>query len=222
MIINFLLCTCVVVVAQGELNLQQDRRFLMVGLSGTAQLECCYASDSSSSVNPIWKKNGNNTSTKLQEVQLSARVTKGDIHYHGISCGTLTIQEVQLSDTGFYRCFINITKTLTSGTYLKVYNPLKKAINLSESTKNKILTAQGILLLLCVLLPAATLICQSKKLNELEKKKVQKEEENIYQGLNLDDCFSTYDQIERSQTNGPYQDVCNIMEEEEEIQLEKP
>lgn len=42
------------------------------------------------------------------------------------------------------------------------------------------------------------------------------------QGLNLDDCCATYDQIERSQAQGPYQDVGNIKEEEEEIQLEKP
>jgi len=42
------------------------------------------------------------------------------------------------------------------------------------------------------------------------------------QGLNLDDCCTTYDQIERSQAQGPYQDVGNIMEEKEEIQLEKP
>lgn len=44
----------------------------------------------------------------------------------------------------------------------------------------------------------------------------------IPQGLNLDDCCSTYDQIERSQAHGPYQDVVNIKEEEEQIQLEKP
>lgn len=42
------------------------------------------------------------------------------------------------------------------------------------------------------------------------------------QGLNLDDCCNTtYDQIERSQAHGPYEDVGNIMDEAE-IQLEKP
>lgn len=46
----------------------------------------------------------------------------------------------------------------------------------------------------------------------------------IRQGLNLDECWSTYDQIERPQTHGQYQDVGNLKgeEEEEEIQLEKP
>ncbi|GLD72109.1 B-cell antigen receptor complex-associated protein alpha chain [Lates japonicus] len=111
---------------------------------------------------------------------------------------------------------------LSHGTYLQVYKPLEKTLNFSESTKNGILTAEGILLLLCVVLPSATLLCKSKKVHEIEKKKMKKEEENIYQGLNLDDCCTTYDQIERSQALGPYQDVCNIMEEEEEIQLEKP
>ena len=37
---------------------------------------------------------------------------------------------------------------------------MEKMINLCENTKNKILTAEGILLLLCVLLPATALLCQ--------------------------------------------------------------
>lgn len=45
---------------------------------------------------------------------------------------------------------------------------------------------------------------------------------HVHQGLNLDDCCTTYDQIERSQSHGPYQDVCSAFKEEEEIQLEKP
>lgn len=42
----------------------------------------------------------------------------------------------------------------------------------------------------------------------------------INQGLTLDDRSSTYDQIERSQNHGPYQDVCNTLHDD--IQLEKP
>lgn len=40
------------------------------------------------------------------------------------------------------------------------------------------------------------------------------------QGLNLDDCNSTYHQIQRSLVQGPYQDVIN--NDEDDIQLEKP
>nr|XP_020445840.1 B-cell antigen receptor complex-associated protein alpha chain isoform X4 [Monopterus albus] len=129
---------------------------------------------------------------------------------------------VQFSDTGLYRCLLNysVEWSYTHGTYLQVSEHVMLT-GLSESTKNKILTAEGILLLLCVLLPSAILLRKSKRVSEQEKKKAKKEEENIYQGLNLDDCCTTYDQIERSQAQGPYQDVCNIMEEEE-IQLEKP
>lgn len=38
--------------------------------------------------------------------------------------------------------------------------PLQKTLNLSEKTKNRILTAEGILLLLCVLLPSTTILLQ--------------------------------------------------------------
>lgn len=44
----------------------------------------------------------------------------------------------------------------------------------------------------------------------------------LHQGLNLDDCCAAYDQIERSQGLGHYQDVVSGTEEREEIQLEKP
>ncbi|KAK3541526.1 hypothetical protein QTP86_028645 [Hemibagrus guttatus] len=97
--------------------------------------------------------------------------------------------------------------------------PIQMTLAISERTKNSIITAQGILLLLFVLIPGIVLICKSKGLNELEKKKGT-EEENIYEGLNLDDCNSTYHQIQRSLVQGPYQDVIN--NDEDDIQLEKP
>lgn len=38
--------------------------------------------------------------------------------------------------------------------------PLQKTLNLSESVKNSILTAEGVLLLMCVLLPGTMLLCK--------------------------------------------------------------
>ncbi|KAK6269267.1 hypothetical protein J4Q44_G00394160 [Coregonus suidteri] len=78
-----------------------------------------------------------------------------------------------------------------------------------------------------VLLHGTMMLRKTKKLNQLKKKRVKEEEENIYEGLNLEECSSTYDQIQRSLVQGPYQDVGNMLieeeeEEEEEIQLEKP
>ncbi|KAA8591716.1 B-cell antigen receptor complex-associated protein alpha chain [Etheostoma spectabile] len=219
---NILLCSVVVVIAQNEVTLEPDRPFLRIQVFQRAVLECCY-STIGTSVTFTWIKLAQNKTLAQRAVEFSDTVTKDS--KIDKSCGTLTFHRVQLSDSGLYQCWLNGSSggLLSHGTYLQVYKPMEKTINLSESTKNKILTAEGVLLLLCVLVPSVTLLFKSKRLNELEKKKAKKEEENIYQGLNLDDCWSTYDQIERSQAHGPYQDVGNIKEEEEEeIQLEKP
>lgn len=217
---NFLLYSFVVVViAQAELQLEPDMPFLRVRANEKADLKCCF-NPGGMSLHLTWIKRISNNESLIGEMIKHPE----SVNTSGIFCSTLNFKSVHLNDSGLYQCWLNNSKTrmVTHGTFLHVYKPLEKTINLSENTKNNILKAEGVILLLCVLLPSANLLLKSKKLNELEKKKVTKEEENIYQGLNLDDCCTTYDQIERSQTHGPYQDVCNIIEEEEEIQLEKP
>ncbi|KAM8734315.1 B-cell antigen receptor complex-associated protein alpha chain [Acanthopagrus schlegelii] len=223
MITNVLLCSFVVAVAPDEVAIMPDRPYLRVELNEPATLKCCY-STKLESLMLIWTKRvqGHNFTMDPENVKYTDRVTKEQRKEGDQYCGVLTFKSVEVNDTAMYQCFLNEGFIFSHGTYLQVHKPLERTINLSEITKNKILTAEGILLLLCVLLPASTLLCQSKKLSDLERKKVRREEENIYQGLNLDDCSAAYDQIERSQAHGPYQDVCNIKEEEEEIQLEKP
>ncbi|XP_074511041.1 B-cell antigen receptor complex-associated protein alpha chain [Sebastes fasciatus] len=218
---NFLLCSFVVGIAQNTVILEADRPFIRVQVFHTADLECCYKTEVRS-VKFTWvKQAGNSTRHDAHPVKHSDPVAKGK---DGRFCGTLTIEPVQLNDSGLYQCWLNGSDVdlISHGTYLQVFKPMEKTINLSESTKNKILTAEGVLLLLCVLVPSAAILFKSQRLQLLEKKKAKKEEENIYQGLNVDDCWSTYDQIERSQAHGPYQDVGNLKEEEEHIQLEKP
>ncbi|CAI5663636.1 unnamed protein product [Oreochromis niloticus] len=217
MVVIFVLSSLVVGFAWGDLTLEPDRPSLSVAVSENASLECCYKSPSRIT-NVRWIRHYNKTQKEmLNQTDESQKVSNSGKIY----CSLLNFPKVQLKNLGFYQCMLN-DKIYTHGTYLRVYKPMEKTINLSETTKNKILIAEGFLLLLCVMLPSAILLFKSKKLNELEKKKAKKEEENIYQGLNLDDCCATYDQIERSQAQGPYQDVGNIKEEEEEIQLEKP
>ncbi|XP_026172468.1 B-cell antigen receptor complex-associated protein alpha chain [Mastacembelus armatus] len=216
------LCSFAVAIAETGVSLMPDIPFLSVSLSHNAFLECCYKPNKTSR----WVKRSQYGSAFVgpYPVLFSDRIREGNLKKDGSFCDTLNFTSVTLNDTGLYQCRIddNSLTLHTHGTYLQVYKPIEKTINLSENTKNRILTAEGILLLLCVLLPSATLLFKSKKLHELEKKKVQKEEENIYQGLNLDECCATYDQIECSQTRGPYQDVCNVVQEEDSIQLEKP
>ncbi|XP_023119503.2 B-cell antigen receptor complex-associated protein alpha chain [Amphiprion ocellaris] len=208
-------------ITQGEVFLKPDRPYLRVSLSDSADLKCCYEGQSQLLIWIRRVKSANNTRS-LERMTFSKRVTEGNSPEDDASCGTLKFTSVQLNDSGLYQCYLNSTQLFTHGTYLHVYKPLDKTIDLKESTKNKILTAEGILLLMCVLVPSATLLFKSKTLHTLEKKKMKKEEENIYQGLNLDDCCATYDQIERSQAQGPYQDVANIMEAGDDVQLEKP
>ncbi|XP_060906231.1 B-cell antigen receptor complex-associated protein alpha chain [Labrus mixtus] len=218
---NVLLCSFVVVIAQAEVTLKADRPFLWVQHEQTAVLECCYTNKGKSeSFKWVRRFHEGNKTKGPFNVTLTDLVTR-DVDPK-TSCGVLNFLTVQLNDSGMYQCWLEDSRRLTHGTYLHVYKPLEKTIDLNESTKNKILMAEGVLLLFCVLLPAATLIFQSKRHNKLEMKKVKTEEDNIYEGLNLDDCCAAYDQIERSQTQGQYQDVCNVVEEEEEIQLEKP
>lgn len=213
--ITLLICSFYVLTVQCELTLEADRPSQKVRIGTKAVLKCCFTSED---LNIIWIKTQHGNKTYRPFVQTP--VTDDDsLNKTKKRCGILTVGPVKLNDTGFYQCILNNSKLVTHGTYLQVYVPLKKYINLRESVKNEILIAEGVLLLLCVILPSAKLLCKSKTLNNLEKKKMKKEEENIYQGLNLDDCCAAYDQIERSQGSGPYQDVCN---HDEDIQLEKP
>ncbi|PWA20598.1 hypothetical protein CCH79_00011586, partial [Gambusia affinis] len=197
--------------------LEPDRPFLRVKLFDRAELECCYKNGPTQ---VIWVNRLPSGQIKPLQNQ-SEEVFQNYSNSNGKQCGFLTLKTVKLWDTGIYQCQLNNTSVYTHGTYLQVFKPIEKTINLSESTKNKILTAEGVLLLLCVVIPSASLLFKSKKQSKLEMKKMKQEEENIYQGLNLEDCCTTYDQIERSQTQSQYQDVCTAMEEREEI-LEKP
>lgn len=218
----FLLCSLFVVIAQCEVILEPDMPSLKVQVSNQATLLCCYKPIAMSK-NCTWIKtvHKSNKTDRPHSVYKSDRVVVRYINKgEGKVCSSLTFASVKMDDCGMYRCWINASQVFTHGTYLRVYKPLQKMINLDEDTKNSILMVEGVLLLLCVIVPSATLLCKSKRLRELEKKKMRKEEENIYQGLNLDECYTTYDQIERSQAHGPYQDVGNM--NADNIQLEKP
>ncbi|XP_029958779.1 B-cell antigen receptor complex-associated protein alpha chain [Salarias fasciatus] len=211
------LCSLTVPAALQNVPLDADKPFERSAVSQEITLKCCYGSDE-----PVtWEKHvqGANRTVNVRFVENSDLVNISYVHTHSSRCGTLTLKSVQPNDTGLYRCLLNRTHIHTHGTYLQVYKPMKKTLNLSERTKNRILMAEGILLFLCVLVPSATILFKSKQQNEVEKKKSRKEEENIYQGLNLDECYATYDQIECTPAQGHYQDArtCN-----EDVDLEKP
>ncbi|RXN30425.1 B-cell antigen receptor complex-associated alpha chain-like protein [Labeo rohita] len=196
--------------------MESDKPLLRVALSHKATIKCCYRWKENPHVSWMMNIYSTNGTTKPSLVNLPVNKTeKGK----NVTCHFLVFKEVRLNDTALYQCRLNHSSVhiFTHGTFLQVYIPLQKTLNLSESVKNSIITAEGVLLLLSVLIPGTMLLCKSKSLNQLEKKK-EREEENIYEGLNLDDCSAAYHQIQRT-NQGPYQDVGSC---EEDIQLEKP
>lgn len=207
---------------QAMVQLEADQPFQRVPVSQKATIQCCFRCEENPHVTWIMNIHTANGTTIPRFMNLSDEVKAEPMTaVYGVKCHWLILMSVRLADTALYQCYLNLTSPriaiFTHGTFLQVYTPMHKTLNLSESVKNSIITAEGVLLLLCVLIPGTMLLCKSKRLNELERKK-GREEENIYEGLNLDDCNSTYHQIQRSHVQGPYQDVaCG-----EAIQLEKP
>ncbi|XP_023835731.1 B-cell antigen receptor complex-associated protein alpha chain-like isoform X2 [Salvelinus sp. IW2-2015] len=212
-----------------QVTLEPDRPSLRVQLSHTAHLRCCYSA-TRGAVETTWyisiqTVNGTSALQGVDRRDNRVTVDEGNLTAAGVMCHTLILKEARLNDSGLYQCFLNHSalrhSVYTHGTFLQVYRPMVKILDIGESTKNSILTAEGMLLMVAVLLHGTMMLCKTKKLNQMKKKRVKKEEENIYEGLNLEECCSTYDQIQRSLVQGPYQDVGNMIMEEE-IQLEKP
>ncbi|XP_016365740.1 B-cell antigen receptor complex-associated protein alpha chain-like [Sinocyclocheilus rhinocerous] len=204
-----------------DLKLEADKPLVRAALFHEATIRCCYRWNKSPHVTWIMNIHTTNGTTMLSLVNLSNNLMNKTTELtDGVTCHLLFFKRVRLNYTGLYQCKLNYNSLhiFTHGTFLQVYKPLQKTLNLSESVKNSIITAEGVLLLMCVLIPGTMPLCKSKRLNELERKK-GREEENIYEGLNQDDCNSAYHQIQRTNQQGPYQDVANCGED---IQLEKP
>ncbi|XP_069497013.1 B-cell antigen receptor complex-associated protein alpha chain [Ambystoma mexicanum] len=141
----------------------------------------------------------------------------------GGDSANLTISEVEKNDSGIYVCKVSVGKASQSscGTYLRVLKSRPKAfLNMEEGTKNTIITAEGILLLICAVVPGTILLFQKRWENErrFQNKKHPDEGENLYEGLNLGDC-SMYEDISRG-LQSTYQDV--VSARLPDIQLEKP
>ncbi|XP_062841824.1 B-cell antigen receptor complex-associated protein alpha chain [Trichomycterus rosablanca] len=200
---------------QAEIILKYDQPSLRIPVSHTATVRCCY-SCKQCKPGMKWFLTVSTNKTFINDTK---RMTQTGDEKNNEMCNNLKLENVTLNDTGLYQCSLTQAGHIvfTPGTFLHVYEPMRKTLNISESAKNSIITAEGVLLLICVVLPGTLLLCKSKGINELNKIK-GKEEENIYEGLNLDECNSTYHQIQCSQ-QGPYQDVMNSGED---IQLEKP
>ncbi|XP_042294923.1 B-cell antigen receptor complex-associated protein alpha chain isoform X1 [Sceloporus undulatus] len=134
----------------------------------------------------------------------------------------LSFHPAQRNDSGMYYCFVEARGgyAQSCGTYLWIRRMRSISfLNMSESVKNKIITAEGFLLLICAMGPGLFLLFrrwENERLSQAKKKAY--EEENLYEGLNLDEC-SMYEDISRG-LQATYQDIGNV--KVIDLQLEKP
>ncbi|NXP42667.1 CD79A protein, partial [Leiothrix lutea] len=129
---------------------------------------------------------------------------------NAFNLSTLSFQHLEHNHSGLYFCRVEANGKVAQscGTFVRVVEPEPVPfLNLKDATKNRILTAQGVLLLLCAAGPGLLLLFRKRWANEqlLQPKKISLEEENLYEGLNLDEC-SMYEDISRG-VQPTYQDV---------------
>ncbi|KYO40873.1 B-cell antigen receptor complex-associated protein alpha chain isoform X1 [Alligator mississippiensis] len=201
------------------LQVQPGPTSLTVTVGSLAELRCEFQANPNASV--IWSRACSANCTELLVmVNGSDRWISVDGH-RGTSL--LAFPHAEKQHSGLYYCRVeaNDMQGQSCGTYLRVRKPMPTSfLNMRESTKNQIITAEGILLLFCAVGPGLFLLFRKRWANErlLQAKKSAYEEENLYEGLNLDDC-SMYEDISRG-LQSTYQDVANIRGSD--IQLEKP
>uniref|UniRef100_A0A8C5R8U9 Ig-like domain-containing protein n=1 Tax=Leptobrachium leishanense TaxID=445787 RepID=A0A8C5R8U9_9ANUR len=134
---------------------------------------------------------------------------------------SLHIKHAELTDKALYMCKVDMNgKTYKScGTYLRVKEPDPFFfLNFGEATKNKLITAEGVILLLCAVIPGTILLYKKRWENLKSMSMKNPEGENLYEGLNLDEC-SMYEDISRG-LQATYEDVGTMRASD--IQLEKP
>ncbi|XP_061453903.1 B-cell antigen receptor complex-associated protein alpha chain isoform X2 [Rhineura floridana] len=185
-----------------------------------ATLECKFKAPPEAKV--IWKRSCSpNCSISFDVSETNSQKIHVDVA-DGLS--KLSFPLTKRNDTGMYYCCVQVPsgyQRRSCGTYLWVRRPRPVSfLNMAESVKNKIITAEGFLLLICAIGPGLFLLFRKRWENErlLQTKKKVYEEENLYEGLNLDDC-SMYEDISRG-LQATYQDIGNV--KVIDLQVEKP
>ncbi|KAM9299451.1 B-cell antigen receptor complex-associated protein alpha chain [Gastrophryne carolinensis] len=189
---------------------------ISVYVGGNVKISCNFQT-SGETVDISWIMVYKNRTEKNKHVYYNNEITK-------LSDKTrlLPISNAQKNMSGLYICRVTVNetnKTFSScGTYLRVIVPTAYLLNIGEATKNRIITAEGILLLLCAIIPGTFLLYKKRVENIASFSLKQTEGENLYEGLNLEDC-SMYEDISRG-LQATYEDVGTLREGI--IQLENP
>ncbi|XP_072463974.1 B-cell antigen receptor complex-associated protein alpha chain [Notamacropus eugenii] len=194
------------------LRVEPGQPSVTVPVGGTALLHCEH--DGSSDANVTWWR------VNMDSFTWPRKKVEKFIHPNG----TLVILAANKSDGGMYLCQVSVENDQASescGTYLRVREPIPRPfLDMGEGTKNRIITAEGIILLFCAVVPGTLLLFRKRWQNE--RYAVDHldyyDDENLYEGLNLDDC-AMYEDISRG-LQGTYQDATTLRVGD--VQLEKP
>ncbi|KAL8219694.1 UNVERIFIED_CONTAM: hypothetical protein K2H54_031311 [Gekko kuhli] len=211
----------------GVKTMNQDRRFIEVEPVAASRLteegcrtflECKFKGPID--INVYWKKACSPNCSQIFNVTSKS---DPDISVDvGSGFSTISFNQPKIRDSGMYYCIVTSSDDhgQSCGTYLWVQRPPPTSfLNIRESVKNKIITAEGFLLLICAIGPGLFLLLRKRWENEsLLQAKKKYEEENLYEGLNLDEC-SMYEDISRG-LQATYQDIGNV--KVIDLQLEKP
>ncbi|KAM4652627.1 B-cell antigen receptor complex-associated protein alpha chain [Discoglossus pictus] len=190
----------------------------IVNVGEEAKLECNFELNSSNDIKVTWLQMQQlGDESKKIPVEESIAYTDGRIKDKE---RYLTIQRTQKNDSALYICKVTAEKQTkeSCGTFLRVKDPGPFIfLKIGESTKNRVITVEGVILLLCAVIPG-TFLLYKKRWENLKVLSLKQPEENLYEGLNLEDC-SMYEDITRG-LQATYEDVGTIRATD--FQLEKP
>nr|AKR81285.1 CD79a.b [Xenopus laevis] len=182
------------------------------------ELQCKYEKEKSQNVDVTWIQ-----IKWCQNISVTVNIAESEANLTGriqIYQEFLYINNTQKNDSALYQCKVTLGhKTYKScGTYLRIQEAESYAFfNIGETTKNRLITVEGVLLLLCTIIPG-TFLLYKKRWENRSILNMSQTGDNLYEGLNLEQC-SIYEDITRG-LQATYEDVGSLRGTD--IQLEKP
>ncbi|OCT70799.1 B-cell antigen receptor complex-associated protein alpha chain isoform X2 [Xenopus laevis] len=200
------------------LKMQWVRTSVLVSPGDNAKLLCNYDKETFEAIDVTWIQ-----IKWCQNISGTVNITESEASMEGrirFSQKDLEIKNTQRNDSALYQCRVTLgDKTYKScGTYLRVQEAETYTFfNIGEIAKNRVITVEGVLLLLCTIFPGMLLLYK-KRWENLRLLTLSQTGDDLYEDLNLDEC-STYEDITRG-LQATYEDVGSFRGMD--IQLEKP
>ncbi|XP_075045807.1 B-cell antigen receptor complex-associated protein alpha chain isoform X2 [Mixophyes fleayi] len=141
-----------------SLKMQWVPTSITVHIGKEANIPCNFLNTSDEKVNITWLRIQRITRKQNTTIYLT---TVQQYLPDKAQMKVLKIDNVQKNDSGLYMCKVMVgNETYNScGTYLRVKEPqFFLFFNIGEATKNRVITAEGVILLLCAIIPGTFLL----------------------------------------------------------------